>query len=70
MNVDCESLPSYTIASGLPTYEEALQQMDKKAKKNDLTKQDSTSSLQVGMAQSVSKVSVLDYLNTFVQEKT
>lgn len=70
INIDCESLPSYTIASGLPTYEEAIQ-MDKKVEKPDsLMKQDSSISLQMGMIQSVSKSSLLNYLNTFVQEKT
>lgn len=28
VNIDCESLPSYTIASGLPSYEEALCQLE------------------------------------------
>ncbi|KAL0273473.1 UNVERIFIED_CONTAM: hypothetical protein PYX00_006128 [Menopon gallinae] len=28
VSIDCESLPSYTIASGLPSYEEALCQLE------------------------------------------
>ncbi|KAK5647083.1 hypothetical protein RI129_005547 [Pyrocoelia pectoralis] len=40
-NVESESLPSYTIVSGLPSYEEALEQL-KKVKEQSNSKVDNT----------------------------
>ncbi|EEB16935.1 hypothetical protein Phum_PHUM447260 [Pediculus humanus corporis] len=68
MNVDCESLPSYTMASGLPTYEEAVQQMDKKSEKssdNNLFK----SSEQWQNIENKNS-SVFDYFQSLTMEKT
>lgn len=75
ISFDCESLPSYSIASGLPSYEEALRQLQnvKRSfsckKTTHLPRQDSNVSVRQELTRSISRVSVIDYLQSLVQEK-
>lgn len=76
ISFDCESLPSYSIASGLPSYEEALRQLQNVKrtlsckKPTQLPRQDSNVSVRQELTRSISRVSVMDYLQSLVQEKS
>lgn len=62
INFDCESLPSYTIASGLPSYEEALKHIEnfKKLKEKESPQ----------LANSPSRVSLITCIQSIVNEKS
>lgn len=62
ISFDCESLPSYTIASGLPSYEEAIKQIEnfKKLKEKECPQ----------LVNSPSRVSLIACIHSIVNEKS
>lgn len=71
-NADVESLPSYTIVSGLPSYDEALQQLKivKQSMAESGTTEVQNSNTTIPTAPAISKLSVSELMQLYKHQQT